>query len=299
MQGTTLTPRLGRRASQSPRQRGVALFVVIVFVMLSMLLALWSSRTALFGELLVGNDADYQRAYEAAQALLQDAELDIRGENADGTECTPRTTGADADLICRRRTALDHIPLTDSGKDNNVRQMLAALDDLKVNGKPVKCRNGLCAKRDGKQDFWNNTNVEDGLTLAQMTGNQPAQGGIAISPVGARYGMFTGATLGDTDNPANPILQWTKTTPANQGGWYWIEVLRYDGGAKNSGLIVGTAASPAQNYLALHLAPNVVYRITALANGRKTRPARTGETGDQPLTTVVLQQTYARQKKLD
>src|SRR5574343_106172 len=69
------------------RQQGVALFVVIVFVMLSMLLALWASRTSLFNEMIVGNDADYQRAFEAAQALLQDAELDIRRENPDGTPC--------------------------------------------------------------------------------------------------------------------------------------------------------------------------------------------------------------------
>ena len=72
-------------------QKGVSLFVVIVFVMLSMLLALWASRTSLFNEMLVGNDADYQRAFEAAQALLQDAELDIRGETADGTVCAAAT----------------------------------------------------------------------------------------------------------------------------------------------------------------------------------------------------------------
>ena len=48
-------------------------------VMLSMLLALWGSRTALFNELIVGNDADYQRTFEAAQALIQDAEFDIQG----------------------------------------------------------------------------------------------------------------------------------------------------------------------------------------------------------------------------
>ena len=63
-------------------QHGVALFVVIVIVMLSMLLALWASRTSWFGEMLVGNDADYQRAFEAAQAMIQDAELDIRGEQS-------------------------------------------------------------------------------------------------------------------------------------------------------------------------------------------------------------------------
>lgn len=28
--------------------------------------------------MVVGNDADYQRAFEAAQSLIQDAELDIQ-----------------------------------------------------------------------------------------------------------------------------------------------------------------------------------------------------------------------------
>ena len=297
MQGRSLIHGLGRRASQSPgfrqgrRQRGVALFVVIVFVMLSMLLAIWSSRTALFGEMLVGNDADYQRAFEAAQALLQDAELDIRGENADGSKCTVNTSD---DNVCRRNTALDQIPL--EGKD--VGALLATLDEL-----TIKCRNGLCTKRGGRQDFWNNpTDTTLGTTLAQMTGNQS---GTPARPVGARYGMFTGAKLGSSSAPANPIL--ADRTAANKGGWYWIEVLPYDESSKNAGLIVevktnpdgSTAVGAVNNYLALNLLPNVVYRITALANGRKTRAPRTGETGDQPLTTVVLQQTYARQKLKD
>jgi type IV pilus assembly protein PilX len=89
------------------KQRGISLFIVIIFVMLSMLLALWASRTSLFNELIVGNDADYQRAFEAAQAILQDAELDIRGENADGSFCTPNDSDGN---ICRRTTA-EKIPL--------------------------------------------------------------------------------------------------------------------------------------------------------------------------------------------
>ena len=82
----TSLPHTSNKRSQR-RQSGVALFVVIVFVMLSMLLALWASRTSMFNEMVVGNDADYQRAFEAAQALIQDAELDIRGEKADGSDC--------------------------------------------------------------------------------------------------------------------------------------------------------------------------------------------------------------------
>ena len=249
-----LTPPL----RQHPRQRGVALFVVLVFVMLSMLLALWASRTSLFNEMIVGNDADYQRAFEAAQALLQDAELDIRRESPDGlTACTAAN--------CRDNIAAAYkIPIK-----GEVTQLL---DDL--NQQPTtKCLSGLCTKRAGRQDFWNTTSATvlaaGEVKLADMT--KPN--------VGARYGEFSGATKGDSSNPANPIL--ADTSADNRGGWYWIEVMQYDESAKNSGLIVGGANT--DNLLRLNLEPNVVYRITALAYGRK------------PGTMAVLQQTYVRQ----
>ncbi len=243
------------------RQRGVALFVVIVLVMLSMLLALWASRTSLFNEMLVGNDADYQRAFDAAQALLQDAELDIRGENADGTRCSGSGD------VCRTST-VDKIPL----EAQDVTPLLTALGN-----QTPQCRNGLCAKRAGKQDFWKNADESKGPTLAQM------------KAAGARYGQFTGAGIGSTDAPANPILA-DRSKPveeANKGGWYWIEVLPYDESSKNSGLIVSDAPANVRKLLPLILLPNVVYRITALAYGHKSS------------TMVVLQQTYAQQKTKD
>ncbi len=233
----------------SRQQRGVALFVVIIFVMLSMLLALWASRTSLFNELVVGNDADYQRAYEAAQALLQDAELDIRGEKADGTVCTGQ------DNVCRTSTTAK-IPL----ETQEIAPLLSSLG--------TGCSQGLCGKRGDKQDFWNNSDERLGLTLAQLT----------TAGVGARYGQYTGASLGSTSKPANPIL--ADTSAADRGGWYWIEVLPYLN-TKNMGLIADTPT----NLLSLNLKPYVVYRITALAYGR------------EPNTMVVLQQTYAQQKR--
>ena len=260
MQSISL-PRHQRRA----RQRGVALFVVIVFVMLSMLLALWASRTSLFNEMLVGNDADYQRAFEAAQALLQDAELDIRDETANGGACTAAN--------CRERiAAAPKIPL----EAQEVTPLLAELDTKTTT---AKCSYGLCTKRLGRQDFWNkkdNTGLEAGeFSLLQM----------ATANVGARYGQFSGATLGNSSKPANPIL--ADRSAANRGGWYWIEVMRYDESSKNSGLIVGGSGAAANNLLTLNLKPNVVYRITAVAYGRKGS------------TMAVLQQTYARQTTKD
>lgn len=215
-----------------PRQRGVSLLVVIVLVMLSMLLALWGSRTALFNELIVGNDADYQRAYEAAQALLQDAEFDIQGTRPDGTACVP---GASTDL-CRAGTSVWY-PVEDK------EVFIVLIPTLEAATSNKACIKGICAKRTDKQDFWN-----DKATLDAML------------PAGARYGQFTGAEVGSTTSKAShPIL---KNATAGLGGWYWVEVMPYDSSALNSGLMSGGTTK-----LGLNLKPNVAYRITAIARG--------------------------------
>ena len=253
------------------RQRGVSLVVVIIFVMLSMLLALWASRTSMFNEMVVSNDADYQRAFEAAQALLQDAELDIRGERADGKPCDfGGLPAAASERVCRRG-AVQKIPL----EAQEVGLLLAELEETS-NGNATGCKNALCTKRVGPMDFWNNNNAALGPTRTQMF-NAGANG--LIDGVGARYGQYTGALTGSNAS-TNPIL---RETAADRGGMYWIEVLPYDESSKYSGILVGGAG----NLLALNLTPSVVYRITAIAYGRKEN------------TIVVLQQTYAQQKQKD
>jgi type IV pilus assembly protein PilX len=262
MQRTLSAHRLRRR------QRGISLFVVIVFVLLSMLLALWASRTALFSEMVVGNDADYQRAFEAAQALLQDAELDIRGENADGSVCA-----VDGSIPNKCRGGINEkIPL----ETKDVGDLLSELQT-----QPTGCRNGLCAKRTGRQDFWNAV----GTITPPLAPGEVSLAQMADPAVGARYGQFTGASVGSVSAPANPIL--ADTSDPERGGWYWIEVLPYDESSKSSGLITPAAGAAGTSLLALNVTPNVVYRITALAYGRRAN------------TLVVLQQTYAQQKRKD
>ena len=248
---------------RQPRQRGVALFAVIVFVMLSMLLAMWASRTSWFNEMLVGNDADYQRTFEAVQTLLQDAELDIRGETADGKPC-----GAPP---CR-------------GYNNAVLQFPTGAKEINalittLNEQATKCKDGLCTRRTGRQDFWNHTEETTPSPSADPLLGEVTLKELTKEGIGARYGQFTGAQLGSTDAPANPIL--ADRTEGN-GGWYWIEILPYSDKAKTANVIVDTTS----NQLALNLDVYVVYRITALARGRKGSMA-------------VLQETYARQRMKD
>lgn len=247
-------------SSRLHHQRGVTLFVVIVFVLLTTLLALWGSRTALFSEMVVSNDADYQRAFEAAQALLQDAELDIRNEKADGTVCTKVANDPN---VCREGNAgsVTRIPV----EEQDVSLLIAELDAISTG---PKCKHGICVKRTGKQDFWNNTDASKGITLAAME----------TAGIGARYGQYTGAMTGSA---SNPIL--ADHSANNRGGWYWIEIMRYDKDAGNTGLVPANASS----LLPLQLDMNVVFRITAVAHGLK------------PNTMVVLQQTYARKRLKD
>ena len=217
------------------RQRGISLFVVIVIVLLSTLLSLWAARTSLFNELIVGNDADYQRAFEAAQALMQDAELDIRGVKPDGSACTPVVAKPS---ICRVPDAATLVWYPE--EDQDLATLFATLD-----AQPTKCLNGICLKRTGNQDFWT-----DATTLNAMIANN----------VGARYGEFTGAETGVVGSKASHSI--LKNTAAGQGGWYWVEVMPYDATAGNTGLI-----SNGSSNLALNLKPNVAFRITTIARG--------------------------------
>lgn len=140
-------------------QQGISLMTVIVLVLLSGLLALWASRSALFHELVVGNAADHQRAQEAAEALLQDAQQDVLLHHAGRPH---------------PRVAQEHLLLpADSGADFD-----AFVAQLQSQQKAAACQHGLCIKRSNAIDFWLQP-----ATLAQMT----------QTGVGARHGEYTQA----------------------------------------------------------------------------------------------------------
>jgi type IV pilus assembly protein PilX len=175
------------------QQRGVSLVIVLVMVMLSMLLVLGGTRMTVLNEALVGNDSDYQRAFEAAQALLRDAEQDVRGLDATGALCT---------TTCRSATSAQIFP-----RDMNDYQALA----LATATLPWPCINGVCTNLAGNttdttansSNFWQNTSYVTAMSL-----------------IGSVYGAYTGAT--PTTATGNPLLA------TNGKAWYWVEVLPYD-----------------------------------------------------------------------
>ena len=82
-------------------QNGAVMVVVLVMMMLAALTALGTSRNQWLSERTVGSESDVQRAFAAAEAVLRDAELDIRGLRADGiTPCGPDA----AQIGCRSLT---------------------------------------------------------------------------------------------------------------------------------------------------------------------------------------------------
>ena len=79
---------LQRQRNSPPRGRrqhskGLALFIVLVFLLLMSILAIWAAKRALMGENFARNQLDWEIAHQAAEAALRDAERDITNPQAD------------------------------------------------------------------------------------------------------------------------------------------------------------------------------------------------------------------------
>lgn len=223
-----------RRDFSSSRQRGATIFVVMVMVLLTTLMLLWASRSARFNELITGNDSDYQRALEAAQAMVRDAEFDVRGTGPNDQPCA-----AAAPAVCRgatvsASTSTAYYPMAEEAELN------ATLEET-LNAETPSCISGICTPTNVTPEFWNTKSTLD-----------------AMKAKAATYGSFTGTKVAAI---GNPLLVHSDTQPAS--AWYWVELLPYN---------VYLAATGDAGY-AKDLSPDLdspyVYRITAVAEGRK------------------------------
>lgn len=220
-----------RRANLKSKQRGISLLVVLIMVTLSMLLVMGGTRLAVLNESLAGNDTDYQRAFEAAQAMLADAELDVLGQDTAGNNCTH--------VNCRTVAS----PVFFPGATQDYEGLIDQLSAVAAGTPP--CINAICMNLDRQSNgdagtsFWNTA-----ATLATFTAANRA----------ATYGQYTGAAFAATSG--NVLLD-----PATPRAWYWVEVLPYiSTAAARGGNTALWSPPPTQPY---------VYRITAVAQGRK------------------------------
>lgn len=75
-----------------PKQSGVALVVVLIFMLALSALAIFASRNATMGERQARNETEYQIARQAAEAALRDGERDLYPDPAVPAPTTPACT---------------------------------------------------------------------------------------------------------------------------------------------------------------------------------------------------------------
>jgi type IV pilus assembly protein PilX len=84
----------GMKKKAFQRQRGVSLFIVLIILLLSLIVVLGGLAVANLNESIVGNQSDAQRAYGAAEGLLDAAQRDIR---LNGRFCNAAGIGQDGE----------------------------------------------------------------------------------------------------------------------------------------------------------------------------------------------------------
>lgn len=223
-------------SANRPSERGIALIVVMVMLILGSILVLGSTRTTWFNETMVGNDSDYNRAYAAAEALIHDAEADIRGAPVGGQPFNSGN-GANFPYEAARAAGRPFIPRSIKADD------VGTVEALIPAANPGRCAEGICIPV-------NALNVAPGLGDNWWT--NPATLA-AMTAVGATYGQFTRAVPANPNPATNAILT---ANPAQ--AWYWIEVFQYSQSASEP----RDMPTPDPNW-------PYIYRITAIAQGLK------------------------------
>jgi len=244
------------------RQRGVALFTVLVILLLSIIAVLAAGRSGLLNEALVGNETDYGRTLAAAEALLRDAEVDIRGRYPNGFLCrAPVTNPGSEDPApgftgCRNSGVATNafFPARDSDR---VEAWMRVTTASPAPAPP--CHQGICFPNTLAQ--LNNPTGSPTFTIEDNLAT--------MAPLGVRYGTFTradgGAGLIGATN-INPILRQPPAGPppavtAPNQGWYWVEVFKYD--------VANTMAVTTNPAMKPKVGSEFIYRITAVALGQK------------------------------
>jgi type IV pilus assembly protein PilX len=107
---TNLTPHLRT-------QKGVALVMVLLFLVAITGITVWAARQSMLGEGMARNQQDMEVARQAAESALRDAERDIEnaGLKHDNWAVKPDALATDSCIRPRKLIAIDFTPTCDKG----------------------------------------------------------------------------------------------------------------------------------------------------------------------------------------
>lgn len=87
--------------SSISRQRGISLVIVMIFLVILSVLGISAMQGSTLSSRIARNESDRNLAFQAAEAALHDAELDIKNLRIDNSLCLPTVTGCRAERINR------------------------------------------------------------------------------------------------------------------------------------------------------------------------------------------------------
>lgn len=260
-------------------QRGVSLVMVLIFLLLAIISVLGAFRAGFLNEKMVGNESDYNRAFATAEALIRDAEIDIRGRRppydffqADGSAgfpCRPTTDDGNSTETASKVGYEDSCRLRGAVTTPWFPEDMVDFDKVQILLNPIGTENNCIAGICMPPDTTSLATIEDQIL--------PVIGGTLRNRnlIGVPYGSFTrrfapNNTANLTAIQNNPLLA-TQAAAAtavipklSNNAWYVIEAFPY-GTTFNGG---GNKHPATQN--APVKEKSFVYRITAVVVGLNT-----------------------------
>lgn len=271
----------GQFKTKSPKSptssKGVALVVVLVFMLALSIMAVFSSRNATMGERQARNELEFQIARQAAEAALRDAEIDLRIPEPNGLFQLPGAPCSRAGSLLRAKgvAGLPSAEFTDACLAGQCGVPNARYAVTWATATPTN--RGAPWWPTTKGGLWGNkTSVSD---CTAFTGGVP-------------LGTFTGATA-ITGVARQPEYLIELLTPETTPGGVQDAIFECTGKA-NSGASQKVLSSQDESTGGTAGAAKgscYVFRITARGFGASTRTALLGGQPD-PLVEVVLQSYF-------
>lgn len=149
-------------------QCGATLIITLLMLVVVLLLGIAAARIALQGEKAARNDRDRQIAFQAAEATLLDAEMDI--------EASPNADRSRSNLF--HRDSVEGFPLEGNACGSGIKNRFLGL-----------CRHASAPAQHVWQtvDFMNSTSTASSIPYGQFTGQVFPTGGGSLPALAPRY----------------------------------------------------------------------------------------------------------------